>query len=57
LLNLATIHWTTREEVRCGCAEAPGASLQRWPVLKRVNSSKADADDSTLIEKVELAAA
>ena len=32
-------------------------SLQRWPVSKRVNSSKADADDATLIEKVELAAA
>jgi putative SOS response-associated peptidase YedK len=29
--------------------------LQRWPVLKRVNSSKADADDATLIEPVELA--
>jgi putative SOS response-associated peptidase YedK len=31
--------------------------LQRWPVSKRVNSSKADADDPTLIERVELAAA
>ena len=31
--------------------------LQRWPVSKRVNSSKADADDATLIDKVELAAA
>jgi putative SOS response-associated peptidase YedK len=37
----------------------PGAerSLQRWTVSKRVNSSKADADDPTLIDKVELAAA
>jgi hypothetical protein len=26
----------------------------RWPVSKRVNSSKADADDATLIEKVAL---
>jgi hypothetical protein len=26
--------------------------LQRWPVSKRVNSSKADADDATLIEQV-----
>jgi multidrug efflux pump subunit AcrA (membrane-fusion protein) len=26
--------------------------LQRWPVSKRVNSSKADADDPTLIEAV-----
>jgi putative SOS response-associated peptidase YedK len=28
--------------------------LQRWPVSKRVNSSRADADDATLIEQVEL---
>jgi putative SOS response-associated peptidase YedK len=35
----------------------PNAFLQRWPVSKRVNSSKADADDPTLIDKVELAAA
>jgi hypothetical protein len=31
--------------------------LQPWPVSRRVNSSKADADDGTLIDKVELAAA
>ena len=36
---------------------APNDLLQRWPVSKRVNSSKADADDATLIERVELAAA
>jgi putative SOS response-associated peptidase YedK len=24
--------------------------LQRWPVSKRVNSSRADADDTTLID-------
>jgi putative SOS response-associated peptidase YedK len=36
---------------------APNDFLQRWPVSKRVNSSKADADDPTLIDKVELAAA
>jgi putative SOS response-associated peptidase YedK len=29
--------------------------LQRWPVSKRVNSSKAAADDATLIEPVETA--
>jgi putative SOS response-associated peptidase YedK len=28
---------------------APNDFLQRWPVSKRVNSSKADADDTTLI--------
>jgi hypothetical protein len=34
---------------------APNDYLQRWPVSKRVNSSKADVDDATLIERVELA--
>jgi putative SOS response-associated peptidase YedK len=36
---------------------APNDYLQRWPVSKRVNSSKADADDPTLIDQVELKAA
>src|SRR5262245_25845000 len=36
---------------------APEDYLRRWPVSKRVNSSKADADDATLIERIELAAA
>ena len=31
---------------------APDDYLQRWPVSKRVNSSKADKDDATLNEKV-----
>jgi putative SOS response-associated peptidase YedK len=31
--------------------------LQKWPVSKRVNSSRADDNDPTLIEKVELATA
>ena len=31
--------------------------LQCWPVSQRVNSSKADKDDATLIDKVELAPA
>ena len=35
----------------------PNDYLQRWPVSKRVNSSKADADDATLTDKVELAVA
>ena len=35
----------------------PNDFLQKWPVSKRVNSSRADPDDSTLIEKVELAVA
>jgi putative SOS response-associated peptidase YedK len=36
---------------------APNHCLQRWPVSKRVNSSKADADDPTLIEPIQLAPA
>jgi putative SOS response-associated peptidase YedK len=33
---------------------APDDMLQRWPVSKRVNSSRAPADDPTLIEPIEL---
>ena len=36
---------------------APNDYLQRWPVSKRVNSSKADADDATLIERIDCATA
>ena len=36
---------------------APNDYLQRWPVSKRGNSSEADADDSTLIEPIQLALA
>jgi hypothetical protein len=35
---------------------APNDFLQRWPVSKRVNSSKADADDATLIDPIQVAA-
>ncbi len=35
---------------------APNDYLQRWPVSKRVNSSKADKDDPSLIEPTKLAA-
>jgi putative SOS response-associated peptidase YedK len=35
----------------------PNDFLQRWPVSKGVNGSKADADDPKLIEPVKLAAA
>jgi putative SOS response-associated peptidase YedK len=31
--------------------------LQKWPVSRRVNSSRTEAEDSTLIERVELSAA
>jgi putative SOS response-associated peptidase YedK len=30
---------------------APDDLLQKWPVSRRVNSSKASADDATLIEQ------
>jgi putative SOS response-associated peptidase YedK len=33
---------------------APDDLLQRWPVSKRVNSSKASADDPTLIDRIDL---
>jgi hypothetical protein len=36
---------------------APNDYLQRWPVSKRVNSSKADADDPSLIDRVQSEAA
>jgi len=35
----------------------PNDFLQKWAVSKRVNSLRVDADDSRLIERVELAAA
>jgi putative SOS response-associated peptidase YedK len=31
---------------------APDDLLQRWPVSKRVNSSRASDDDRTLIERI-----
>jgi putative SOS response-associated peptidase YedK len=34
---------------------APDDYLQLWPVSKRVNGSKADADDPTLIESIHVA--
>ena len=49
--------WLNGEAGREYLKPAPNDFLQRWPVSKRVNSSKADADDATLIDKVELAAA
>jgi putative SOS response-associated peptidase YedK len=36
---------------------APENLLQRWPVSKRVSSSRAPADDPTLIDRIELEAA
>ena len=49
--------WLSGEAVAGILKPAPNDFLQRWPVSKRLNSSKADADDPPLIDKVELAAA
>jgi putative SOS response-associated peptidase YedK len=49
--------WLTGEAGAEYLKPASNDYLQRWPVSKRVNSSKADADDATLVDKVELAAA
>ena len=49
-------HWLSGN---MGVEELTPASndyLQRWAVSKRVNSSKADKDDATLIEPVNQAA-
>ena len=49
-------HWLSGEMSVDELKPAPNDYLQRWPVSKRVNSSKADKDDATLINPVELAA-
>jgi putative SOS response-associated peptidase YedK len=49
--------WLTGQAGQEYLKPPPNDILQKWPVSKRVNSSRADADDSTLIEKVELAVA
>jgi hypothetical protein len=42
--------WLNGEQGAEYLKAAPNDYLQRWPVSKRVNSSKADADDPTLID-------
>ena len=49
--------WLERRGWRRNSEASSNDYLQRWPVSKRVNSSKADADDPTLIERVDLAVA
>ena len=49
--------WLTEETGAEYLKLAPNDLLQCWPMSKRLNSSKAEADDATLIERVELAAA
>jgi putative SOS response-associated peptidase YedK len=43
--------WLSGEAGGEALKPAPNEYLQRWPVSKRVNSSKADANDPTLIER------
>ncbi len=50
-------HWLSGEMGVEELKPAPNNYLQKWPVSKRVNSSRADKENSTLIDKVELAAA
>ena len=55
--------YTSKVSPKCGEAgteflkPVPNDYLQRCPLSKRVDSSEADADDPTLIERVELEAA
>jgi putative SOS response-associated peptidase YedK len=49
-------HWLNGDMAVEELRPVPNDYLQRWPVSKRVNSSKADKDDATLIEPVKLAA-
>ncbi len=49
--------WLRGEAGREFLKPPPNDFLQKWPVSRRVNSSRADADDSTLIEKIEWAVA
>jgi putative SOS response-associated peptidase YedK len=49
-------HWLSGNMTVEELKPAPNDYLQRWAVSKRVNSSKADKDDATLIEPVKQAA-
>jgi putative SOS response-associated peptidase YedK len=50
-------HWLCGEMQADELKPAPNDYLQRWTVSKRVNSSKADKDDASLIKRVEVSAA
>jgi putative SOS response-associated peptidase YedK len=49
-------HWLSGDMAVEELRPAPNDYLQRWAVPKRVNSSKADKDDSMLIEPIKAAA-
>ena len=50
-------HWLSGEIGVEELNPAPNDYWQRWPVSKRVNSSKADKDDATLVAEVSSATA
>ena len=45
-------HWLNGDMGVEELKPAPDNYLQRWPVSRRVNSSKADKDDNTLINQI-----
>jgi putative SOS response-associated peptidase YedK len=49
-------HWLSGDMTVGELKPAPNDDLQRWMVSKRVNSSKAEKDDPTLVEPVQQAA-
>jgi putative SOS response-associated peptidase YedK len=49
-------HWLSGDVGVEELKPAPNDYLQRWAVSKRVNSSKADKNDATLIEPIKAAA-
>jgi putative SOS response-associated peptidase YedK len=50
-------HWLNGDMGVDDLKPAPNDYLQRWPVSKRVNSSKADKDDASIVEQIETVAA
>jgi hypothetical protein len=49
-------HWLSGDMGAEELKPVDNGYLQRWPVSKRVNSSKADSNDPTLIDAVKQAA-
>ena len=49
-------HWLSGNMTVEELKSAPSDYLQRWAVSKRVNSSKANKDDATLVKPVKQAA-
>jgi putative SOS response-associated peptidase YedK len=57
ILEAANFEQWERGDVKDAAALMKPANedvLQRWPVSKRVNSSRASEDDATLIDEIEL---